>query len=58
MRRLAAARMKGDRATLRIEEQSGDVLLATLDRPEVANSRIGASSSRAPATRPFAPAPI
>src|SRR5437867_12079542 len=38
MRRPAAARMKGDRATLRIEEQSGDVLLATLDRPEVANA--------------------
>ncbi|HYQ93861.1 MAG TPA: enoyl-CoA hydratase/isomerase family protein, partial [Burkholderiales bacterium] len=30
--------MKGDRATLRIEERPGDVLLATLDRPEVANA--------------------
>src|SRR5258706_3058323 len=38
MRRPAAARMKGDRATLRIEERPGDVLLATLDRPEVANA--------------------
>ena len=38
MRRPAAARMKGDRDTLRIEEKAGDVLLATLDRPEVANA--------------------
>ncbi len=30
--------MKGDRETLRIEEQSGDVLLVTLDRPEVSNA--------------------
>jgi len=30
--------MKGDRETLRIEERAGDVLLATLDRPEVANA--------------------
>jgi enoyl-CoA hydratase/carnithine racemase len=30
--------MKGDRATLRSEEQPGDVLLVTLDRPEVANA--------------------
>ncbi|HYS50746.1 MAG TPA: enoyl-CoA hydratase/isomerase family protein, partial [Burkholderiales bacterium] len=38
MRRPAAARMKGDRTTLRIEERPGEVLLATLDRPEVANA--------------------
>jgi len=30
--------MKGDRETLRIEEKPGDVLLATLARPEVANA--------------------
>ena len=30
--------MKGDRETLRIEVKPGDVLLATLDRPEVANA--------------------
>ena len=30
--------MNGDREALRIEEQSGDVLLVTLDRPEVANA--------------------
>jgi enoyl-CoA hydratase len=30
--------MKGDRATLRSEDQPGDVLLVTLDRPEVANA--------------------
>src|SRR5882672_10627071 len=30
--------MKEDRATLRIEERPGDVLLATLDRPAVANA--------------------
>src|SRR5438445_13394848 len=30
--------MKGDRETLRIEQQSGDVLLVTLDRPEVSNA--------------------
>src|SRR5213078_2715453 len=33
-----AASMNGDREALRIEEQSGDVLLVTLDRPEVANA--------------------
>ena len=38
MRRTAAVRMKGDREALRIEEKPGDVLLATLDRPEVANA--------------------
>jgi enoyl-CoA hydratase/carnithine racemase len=30
--------MKGGRETLRFEERPGDVLLATLDRPEVANA--------------------
>src|SRR5216117_3978129 len=30
--------MKGDRETLRIEEQPGDLLLVTLDRPEVSNA--------------------
>jgi len=30
--------MNGDREALRIEEQSGDVLLVTLDRPEVSNA--------------------
>ena len=38
MQQPPAARMKGDRTTLRIEERPGDVLLATLDRPEVANA--------------------
>jgi len=30
--------MEGDRETLRIEEQPGDLLLVTLDRPEVSNA--------------------
>src|SRR5438552_19049995 len=30
--------MKANRETLRIEEQPGDVLLVTLDRPEVSNA--------------------
>lgn len=30
--------MKGNQETLRIEEKSGDVLLVTLDRPEVSNA--------------------
>src|SRR5207245_10140908 len=38
MRLGAAEGMEGDRATLRIAEQRGDVLLAALDRPEVANA--------------------